>query len=73
MTYRVIQWGAGNVGAFALGAILDHPELELAGVWVHDAAKVGQDAGALCGRPRVGVTATDDADALLALGADCVC
>lgn len=73
MTYRVIQWGTGNVGTFALGAILDHPELELAGVWVHDAAKVGQDAGALCGHPPVGVVATDDADALLALGADCVC
>ncbi|MCW2649341.1 MAG: Diacylglycerol kinase [Mycobacterium sp.] len=73
MTCRVIQWGTGNVGAFALGAILDHPELELAGVWVHDAAKVGQDAGALCGRPPVGIAATDDAAALLALGADCVC
>ena len=73
MRYRVIQWGTGNVGTFALGAILDHPELELAGVWVHNAAKVGQDAGALCGRPRVGIAATNDADSLLALGADCVC
>jgi hypothetical protein len=73
MTYRVIQWGTGNVGTFALGAILDHPELELAGVWVHNAAKVGQDAGVLSGRPPVGIAATNDADALLALGADCVC
>src|SRR5258705_1359202 len=73
MTYRVIQWGTGNVGTFALGAILDHPELELAGVWVHNAAKVGQDAGVLCGRPPVGIAATNDADSLLAFGADCVC
>ena len=73
MTYRVIQWASGNVGQFALRAILDHPQLELAGVWVHSSSKVGQDAGTLCGRPPVGIVATNDADALLALDADCVC
>jgi len=73
MTYRVIQWGTGNVGAFALRAVLDHPELELTGVWVHSADKIGRDAGALCGRAPVGIAATNDADALLALEADCVC
>jgi NADP-dependent 3-hydroxy acid dehydrogenase YdfG len=73
MPYRVIQWSTGNVGHFALGAILDHPELELAGLWVHGAAKAGKDAGELCGRPRTGVHATTDAGVLLALDADCVC
>jgi hypothetical protein len=73
MTYRVIQWGTGKVGKFLLGAILDHPDLELTGVWVHSADKVGQDAGELLGRPAVGIAATNDADSLLALGADCVC
>src|SRR5258708_39082031 len=73
MSYRVIQWGTGNVGLFALRAILDHPDLELAGVWVHDAAKVGQDVGTLCGRAPVGIAATNDAESLLAMGADCVC
>ena len=73
MAYRVIQWGTGNVGAFSLGCILDHPELELAGVWVSSDAKAGKDAGELCGRRPVGVRATTDADALLALDADCVC
>jgi hypothetical protein len=73
MALRVIQWGTGNVGAYALRAILGHPELELAGVWVHGASKVGKDAGELCGRPPVGVRATSDADALLAMDADCVC
>lgn len=72
MTYRVIQWGTGNVGAFALRAILDHPELELAGVWVHAADKIGRDAGALCGRAPVGIAATNDVDVLMALEADCV-
>jgi 4-hydroxy-tetrahydrodipicolinate reductase len=73
MPYRVIQWGTGNVGAFALRCIIEHPELELAGVCVSSAAKVGKDAGELCGRDRVGVTATNDVEAVLALDADCVC
>jgi 4-hydroxy-tetrahydrodipicolinate reductase len=74
MALRVIEWSTGNVGRFALRCIIGHPELELAGVWVHDAAKAGHDAGALCGLPpTTGVRATNDADALVALDADCVC
>jgi 4-hydroxy-tetrahydrodipicolinate reductase len=74
MPLRVIEWSTGNVGRFALRCIIQHPELELAGVWVHDPAKAGHDAGALCGLPpTTGVRATNDVDALLALGADCVC
>ncbi|HZJ26497.1 MAG TPA: diacylglycerol kinase [Acidimicrobiia bacterium] len=72
MTYRVIQWSTGNVGRLALHAIIEHPDLELAGVWVHDPDKAGRDAGELAGLPPVGVTATNDADALLALDADVV-
>jgi 4-hydroxy-tetrahydrodipicolinate reductase len=72
MTYRVIQWSTGNVGRAALRCIIKHPELELAGVWVHSADKAGRDAGELCGLPPTGVLATNDADALLALDADCV-
>ena len=30
--YRVVQWGTGNVGRLALKAIIEHPDLELAGV-----------------------------------------
>lgn len=73
MTYRVIQWSTGNVGHFALRAILRHPELELAGVWVHGEKKAGRDAGELCGLSPVGIRATRDADALLDTPADCVC
>lgn len=72
MSYRVIQWATGNVGRYALRQILDHPELELAGVLVTSPAKEGLDAGELCGRPPAGVRATRDADSLLAAGADCV-
>lgn len=73
MTYRVIQWSTGNVGRYALRGIIGHPHLELAGLWVHSAEKAGRDAGELAGIAPVGVRATNDVDALLALDADCVC
>ena len=71
--YRVIQWSTGNVGTYALRHILDHPGLELAGLWVHSVTKAGRDAGTLCDRPPTGVLATNDVDRLLASDADCVC
>src|SRR3982074_1545098 len=73
MTYKVIQWGAGAVGIHAVPGIVAHPDLELAGLWVHSDNKAGQDAGVLCGVEPVGVLATQDAEALLALDVDCVC
>ncbi len=73
MSIRVIQWATGTVGIHAVPAIVAHPQLELAGLWVHSDAKAGQDAGELCGGPAVGVTATQDADALLAVDAQAVC
>ncbi|WP_300645407.1 hypothetical protein [Nocardioides sp.] len=72
MAYRVIQWATGGVGRAAIEGVLSHPELELAGCWVHSAEKEGKDVGTLIGRDPLGVTATRDIDALLALGADCV-
>jgi hypothetical protein len=72
MAYRVIQWATGNVGRAALQGILSHPQLELAGVWVHSADKAGRDAGELCGGARIGVQATTDVEEILAIPADCV-
>lgn len=73
MTYRVVQWSTGNVGRNTLAGIDARPDLELVGVWVSSPAKVGVDAGTLAGLGRpLGVEATDDADALLALQPDCV-
>jgi hypothetical protein len=72
MTYRVIQWATGNVGRAAIRGVLAHPELELAGVWVHSPDKVGRDAGELAGLPTVGVAAIGDSAELLASDADCV-
>ncbi|MBX3028429.1 dihydrodipicolinate reductase [bacterium] len=72
MPHRVIVWGTGNVGVPALRIVLANPALELAGVIVSNPAKVGRDAGALCGLPPTGVRATDDVAAALAVGADAV-
>jgi 4-hydroxy-tetrahydrodipicolinate reductase len=73
MTYRVVQWSTGNVGRHAIAGIDARPDLELVGVWVSSDEKVGVDAGVLAGLGReLGVVATDDADALLALEPDCI-
>ena len=73
MSYRVVQWTTGNVGRRALRAIAANPELELVGCFAWSAEKVGRDAGELAGIAKLGVAATDDAEALLALEPDCVC
>jgi 4-hydroxy-tetrahydrodipicolinate reductase len=73
VSYKIIQWGTGNVGKHALRTIVERPDFELAGLRVYNPDKVGKDAGELLGREPVGVVATDDTDAILALDADCVC
>jgi hypothetical protein len=73
MTYRVIQWATGGLGSKAVAGIVGHPDLELVGTWVHSVEKDGRDVGELCGLQPLGVLATRDKDALLALPADCVC
>jgi hypothetical protein len=70
---RVVQWSTGNVGRHALAGIDARPDLDLVGVWVSNPDKVGVDAGVLAGLGReLGVAASGDADALLALQPDCV-
>ena len=70
--YKVIVWATGGVGRYAIRTIVDRPDFELAGVWVHSPAKDGKDAGELAGIAPLGVRATRDVDALLATDADCV-
>jgi hypothetical protein len=72
MTYRVVHCGTGNVGRFALRAIIEHPDLELVGHFVSSPDKVGRDSGELVRVAPVGITATDDWDELVGLGADCL-
>ncbi|GAA3811823.1 diacylglycerol kinase [Sphaerisporangium flaviroseum] len=72
MVYTVVQWGTGNVGRNTLAGIRARPDLELVGCYVSNPGKAGKDAGELAGLDPLGVTATGDADALLALRPDCV-
>jgi hypothetical protein len=72
MALRVVQWTTGNVGERSVRAVVANPELELVGCYAWTPDKVGRDAGELDGVDAVGVAATDDIDALLALRPDCV-
>lgn len=69
---RVVQWAAGNVGRRAIIAIHNNPHLELVGCHVRGLDKAGTDAGVLAGIGPIGVIATSDVEALLALQPDCV-
>jgi hypothetical protein len=70
--YSVVQWATGNIGTRSLRAVIDHPNLDLVGVYVYSDAKVGRDAGELCGVGPVGVFATRSVDEILTLHPDCV-
>jgi 4-hydroxy-tetrahydrodipicolinate reductase len=72
MTYRVAQWGTGNVGRLALRGIIQHPDLDLVGLLVHSSEKAGKDAGELAGLAPAGVKATTDPGDIIDIGADCV-
>jgi 2,4-diaminopentanoate dehydrogenase len=72
MALRVVQWATGGLGVAAIKGVLEHPDLELAGCWVHSEAKSGKDVGDIVGTQPLGVTATNDIDAILALDADAV-
>jgi 2,4-diaminopentanoate dehydrogenase len=69
---RVIQWATGGVGKAAIECVLNHPQLELAGCWVHSADKNGVDVGQIIGKGDLGIAATSNIDEILALDADCV-
>jgi 2,4-diaminopentanoate dehydrogenase len=72
VTYQVIQWATGAMGRTCLQAVIDHPAMELVGLYVYSEAKAGKDAGAIARRDSVGVVATSDIDEILALDADVV-
>ena len=69
---RVVVWSTGGIGSLSIVAAHERPDLELVGVWVHSPEKVGRDAGELANGLPIGVLATDDVDALLALEPDCI-
>lgn len=70
---RIVQWTTGKVATQSAKAILDRPDLELVGLYAFSKEKVGQDVGDLLKLDRkIGIQATDDIDALLALRPDCI-
>jgi hypothetical protein len=70
--YRVVQWTTGNVGKSSVAAIAANPTLELVGCYAWSEDKVGRDVGVMAGIEPLGVAATNDVDALLALKPDAV-
>jgi hypothetical protein len=72
--YKVIIWGTGMIGEYALRYTLANEHLELVGVKCFTKSKEGMDARDLSGTKgeATNVKATRDAEALLALNADCV-
>lgn len=69
---RVVAWGTGYLGTQGVAKIIDDPALELVGLKVASADKIGRDAGSIVGRPDTGVIATDDEELLRALRPDCI-
>ena len=57
---QVFQFATGNVGSEMVGRIVDHPDLELVGLYCYSSDKVGRDAGEIVGMAPLGVTATCD-------------
>ena len=69
---RVIQWATGTVGRESVAAIHRHNDLTLVGALVYSEDKDGRDVGEISGIGPIGVRATTDRDAILAMDADCV-
>lgn len=67
---RIVVWGTGYVGKMVIAEAVRHPLFELVGVGVSNPAKVGVDVGEICGLDLIGLAATDDLDALVALSPD---
>ncbi len=72
MNYKVIQWATGSMGKTCLRAIIDHPSMELAGLFVYSPGKVGLDAGEIARRDTTSIIATDNIEDILQLDADIV-
>lgn len=72
MAIRVAQWGTGIVGAAAVRAMVERPDLELVACFAWSKEKVGRDLGEICGTAPLGVRATDSVAQLIAARPDVV-
>lgn len=77
---RVVQWGTGNTGSHTLRFLLEDPAFEVVGVWVSRKENIGRTAADLAGLTSNGRSpadgpgprATQDIEALVGAGSDCV-
>lgn len=70
--YKVIVWGPGKMGSYAMYHFINSDAFELVGVRGFFEAETNIDAGEFLGLEPIGVIMTDDEEALLKLDADCV-
>lgn len=68
---RIIQWCTGEIARHQVRLVASHPSMDLVGAFAYHDDKVGLDAGDIAGIGPLGVHATNDVEAMLAL-ADCV-
>jgi len=69
---KIIQWYTGDIARHQIRVISACPSMELVGAYVHHPEKAGMDAGEIAGIDPIGVIASNDMEAMLALEADCV-
>ncbi len=69
---KIIQWYTGDIACHQIRVIHACPSMELVGAVVHHAEKAGKDVGEIAGIGPIGVIASNDVEAMLALDADCV-
>jgi|GEM_PF-340462 len=70
--YRVIQWFTGQIALEQVRLMNRSQHFELVGAVCYHAEKDGRDVGDLAGIGPIGITATTDADAMMAVDADAV-
>lgn len=70
--YKIIIWGLGSVGRYALKMITSRKSLELVGVIDSDTNKIGKDAGEIFGFSKTGIIVSNNADEVLKTHADIV-
>jgi 4-hydroxy-tetrahydrodipicolinate reductase len=69
---KVFQFATGNVGSEMVHKTVQHPDLELIGLYCYSEDKVGRDAGEIAGIDPIGVLATNSVEDVIAAKPDCV-
>jgi 4-hydroxy-tetrahydrodipicolinate reductase len=69
---RVFQFATGNVGTEMVKKTVQHPDLELIGLYCYSKEKIGRDAGEIVGIGPIGVKATGNVEDVIAAKPDCV-